>query len=171
MWHQQLHVSRGCVHQIWTTAFHWGIVKLEINVIDSIDIIIVWSNAEKTFYLHIHVNKSCIHQIWKRLVHKKLLNLRIIFQTEVQKQLKELFCRKPVVRNFTKSTGKHLCQSPLCFLVNFAKFVRTLFLQNTSGGCFWRWCHNHDIINSVQINFTFDNDIINVTLFNLKKTI
>ena len=166
MWHQQLHVSRGCVHQIWTTAFHWGIVKLEINVIDSIDIIIVWSNAEKTFYLHIHVNKSCIHQIWKRLVHKKLLNLRIIFQTEVQKQLKELFCRKPVVRNFTKSTGKHVCQSLFfnevaglrpatllkkrlwrrCFLVNFAKFVRTLFLQNTSGGCFWR-CHNHDIIN------------------------
>ena len=25
-----------------------------------------------------------------------------------------------------------------CFPVNFAKFVRTSFLQNTSGGCFWK---------------------------------
>ena len=25
-----------------------------------------------------------------------------------------------------------------CFPVNFAKFLRTPFLQNTSGGCFWR---------------------------------
>ena len=25
-----------------------------------------------------------------------------------------------------------------CFPVNFAKFVRTFFLQNTSGGCFWK---------------------------------
>ena len=25
-----------------------------------------------------------------------------------------------------------------CFPVNFAKFLRTLFLQNTSGGCFWK---------------------------------
>ena len=24
-----------------------------------------------------------------------------------------------------------------CFPVNFAKFLRTPFLQNTSGGCFW----------------------------------
>ena len=53
-----------------------------------------------------------------------------------------------VLRNFSKFTGKHLCQSHLCqrsatllekrlwhrcFLVNFDKFLRTLFLQNTSG--------------------------------------
>ena len=62
--------------------------------------------------------------------------------------------RKDVYRNFAKFTGKHLCQS-LCrsarglsatsfkkrfwhrrFPVNFAKFLRTPFLQNTSGGCF-----------------------------------
>ena len=58
--------------------------------------------------------------------------------------------RKDVLRNFAKFTGKHLCQGLLmsgpkacsfikkrlwhrCFPVNFAKFLRTPFLQNTSG--------------------------------------
>ena len=65
-----------------------------------------------------------------------------------------------VLRNFTKFTGKHLCQSLFfnkvaglrpaillkkklwhrCFPVNFRKFLRTPFLQSTSGGCFLR-CH------------------------------
>ena len=58
--------------------------------------------------------------------------------------------REGVLRNFTKFTGKHLCQSLFlikfpcnfikkrlwhkCFPVNFVKFLRTAFLQNTS----WR---------------------------------
>ena len=61
--------------------------------------------------------------------------------------------KKGVLRNFTKFTGKHLCQSLFfnkvtglrpatllekrlwhrCFPVNFVKFLRTPFLQNTSG--------------------------------------
>ena len=60
--------------------------------------------------------------------------------------------RKCVLRNFAKLTGKNLCQSfffkkvaglrpstllkrdpDKCFPVNFAKFLRTLFLKNTSG--------------------------------------
>ena len=61
----------------------------------------------------------------------------------------EAFCKKGVLRNFAKFTGKHLYQSIFspatlikkrlwyrCFLVNFAKFLSTPFLQNTSGGCF-----------------------------------
>ena len=63
------------------------------------------------------------------------------------------YVRKGVLRNFTKFTGKHLCQSlffnkvagfrPVtllkkrlwhrCFPVNFVKFLRTPFSQNTSG--------------------------------------
>ena len=60
--------------------------------------------------------------------------------------------RKAVLENFAKFTGKHLCQSLFfnkvlgwpatllkrrlwnrCFSVNFEKFVRTSFLQSTSG--------------------------------------
>ena len=61
--------------------------------------------------------------------------------------------RKVVLRNFAKFTRKDLCQGlsfnkvtglrpatllkkklwRRCFLVNFAKFLRTPFLQNTSG--------------------------------------
>ena len=58
--------------------------------------------------------------------------------------------KKDVLRNFAKFTGKHLCQSHFlnkvagletllrkrlcrrCFPVNFAKFLRTPFLQSTS---------------------------------------
>ena len=57
----------------------------------------------------------------------------------------EVFCKKGVLRNFTKFTGKHLCQSLFfnglrpgtlvkkrlcyrCFPVNFVKFLRTSFL-------------------------------------------
>ena len=58
----------------------------------------------------------------------------------------EMFCKKDVLRNFTKFTGKHLCQSLFfkkvagpatllkkrlwhrCFPVNFAKFLGTPFL-------------------------------------------
>ena len=45
----------------------------------------------------------------------------------------EVFYEKGVLRNFTKFTGKHLCQRKKrlwhrCFRVNFAKFLRTPFL-------------------------------------------
>ena len=60
----------------------------------------------------------------------------------------EVFCKKGVLRNFAKFTGKHLCQSLFfnkvaglrpatllkkrlwhrCFPVNFTKFLRTPFI-------------------------------------------
>ena len=63
---------------------------------------------------------------------------------------------KGVLRKFTKFTGEHLCQSLFfnkaaglrpatlfkkrlwhkCFSVNFVKFLRTSFLENTSGRLF-----------------------------------
>ena len=65
----------------------------------------------------------------------------------------KVFCKKDVLRNSAKFTEKYLCQSLFfnkvadlkpatlfekrlwhrCFLVNFTKFLRTPFLQNTSG--------------------------------------
>ena len=70
-----------------------------------------------------------------------------------QKQPPEVFYEKDILRNFAKFTGKHLCQSVFfnkvvglrpatffkkrlwqrCFPENFAKFLRTSLLQNTSG--------------------------------------
>ena len=58
----------------------------------------------------------------------------------VKKSRMEVFCKKGVLRNFAKITGKHLCQSlffnkvaglrPVrrCFPVNFEKFLRTSLL-------------------------------------------
>ena len=70
-----------------------------------------------------------------------------------------VFCKKDVLKIFAKFTGKHLFQSLFfdkvaglrpatlskkglwhrCLPVNFAKLLRTPFLQNTSGGCFLNW--------------------------------
>ena len=69
----------------------------------------------------------------------------------------EVFCKKGLLKNFANFTGKHLCQSLFfnenaglspatllkkrpchkCFLVNFANFLGTPFLYNSSSGCFW----------------------------------
>ena len=43
----------------------------------------------------------------------------------------EVFCKKGVLVNFAKFTGKYLCQS-----LFFNKVAEHLFLQNASGGCF-----------------------------------
>ena len=70
-----------------------------------------------------------------------------------QKQPLEVFFKKGALRNFAKFTEKHLCQSLFFnkvyekylktllkkilwhrrFTVNFARFLRTPFLQNASG--------------------------------------
>ena len=59
-----------------------------------------------------------------------------------------MFCKKGVLRKFTKFAEKHLCQSLFfnkvekdsgtgVFLRIFAKFLRTPFLTEHPGGCFW----------------------------------
>ena len=79
-----------------------------------------------------------------------------VFHAKFRSSGLELFCKRCVLKNFAKFTGKHLCQSLFfnkvaglrpatllkkrlwhsCFPVNFVKFLRTPFLQNTSDGCF-----------------------------------
>ena len=74
-------------------------------------------------------------------------------QKQSRSSHRRCYLRKGFLRNFAKFTGKHLCQSLFfnkvaglrpatvlkkrlwrtCFLVNFAKFLRTFFLRNTSG--------------------------------------
>ena len=92
--------------------------------------------------------------IWIFLRIMILLRFVLHFKNSKQRSShRRCSLRKGVLRNFAKFAGKHLCQSlffnkatglrparllkkrlwHLCFPLNFAKFIRTLFLQNTSG--------------------------------------
>ena len=57
----------------------------------------------------------------------------------------EVFCKKGILWNFAKSTGKHLCQSLFFNKVAghryFRNFLENVFLQNTYGRCFWMFSH------------------------------
>ena len=63
-------------------------------------------------------------------------------KTSIRSSQRRCSIKKGVLENFAEFTGKHLCQSLFSlkkrlwhrgFPVNFAKFLRTPFLQNTSG--------------------------------------
>ena len=100
------------------------------------------------------------HLFRKNAALKKVSNINTIqYSTKPliaeneQEQPLEVFYKKEVLKNFVKFIAKHLCQSLFftkvaglraatllkkrlwhrCFPVNSAKFVRTPFLQNTSG--------------------------------------
>ena len=77
--------------------------------------------------------------IWRPYKLNQEYNSNKIFRSSHQRSS----MKKYALRNFTKFTGKQLCQSlcfikvaglwDSCFPVNFKKFLRTPFLQNTSG--------------------------------------
>ena len=80
-------------------------------------------------------------------------NVRLTYIIPIRSSHQRCSVTKGVLRNFTKFSGKHLCQSLFfnkvaglrpatlfkkrlwyrCFPVNFVKFQRTPFLQNTFG--------------------------------------
>ena len=85
-------------------------------------------------YTMLHANRSNRFQMFFQI--GVLNNLFLITCFEV-------FCKKGVLRNFAKCTGKHLCQSfffnkvvGLSFPVNFAKFLRTSY-RTPWDDCFW----------------------------------
>ena len=62
----------------------------------------------------------------------------LFYKRMIEAPLPEVFCKKGVVKDFVKFTGKHLCQSRpaillkmrlwhRCFPVNFSKSLRTPF--------------------------------------------
>ena len=83
----------------------------------------------------------------------ELVTIRAAVASEKLKQPPEMFCKKGVLKNFAKFTGKHQSQNLFfnkvtgvmpkallkkrlwhrCFPVNFSKFLRAPFLHNTSG--------------------------------------
>ena len=69
----------------------------------------------------------------QRLYHKKQLPRARSYLTPCP----EVFCKKGVLKNFTKFTGKHLCQS-LFFnnvLINILKKKTPAQVHSNSGGC------------------------------------
>ena len=65
----------------------------------------------------------------------------VVFPTETKAVVQSCSVKKGVLENFSKFTGKHLCQRPAilfkkvlwhrCFPVNFKKFSRTPFFYRT----------------------------------------
>ena len=82
-----------------------------------------------------------------------LVKEEVVIWTKIRSSHQRCSMKKGVLRNFTKFTGKYLCQGLFfnkvaglrpatllkkrlwhrCFPVNFVKFLRASFLQNTSG--------------------------------------
>ena len=76
-----------------------------------------------------------LEKIGPQICNISTASLRIIRRRSSRQ---EVFNEKGVLRNFTKFTGKHLCQS-FVFSCEFCEISKnTFFLQNTSGGCFCR---------------------------------
>ena len=103
-------------------------------------------------YLRMATLGCSVTRILLRIQWYRTLHFLVV--ESIRSSRPEVFCKKSVLRNFTKFTGKHLCQSLFvfspktcnyikketlaqCLLLKFVKFLRTPLLQNTSDGCFW----------------------------------
>ena len=90
------------------------------------------------------------HKYMQRLLTKTSEFSKSLMDYKTEAATRGVLLRKVVLRNFTKFTGKHLCQSLLfnkvaglrpatllkkwlwhkCYPVSFMKFLRTTFSQN-----------------------------------------
>ena len=71
-----------------------------------------------------------------KIVYQK--SEKVFIKVVTRKSYPEVFCKKRDLKNFARFTGKNLCLRPgtllkkklrhMCFLVKFAKFLRTAFL-------------------------------------------
>ena len=58
----------------------------------------------------------------------------------------EVFCKKGVLRNFAKFTGKHKKEKMRLWRIGFPlNFVKLFFLQTSSSGCFCAWLSYHSL--------------------------
>ena len=107
--------------------------------------LIIWSNGKIKLITHLCCLFSTIlGSLSQEMLYCHLYcNSKGYFSSSEaywQKQPPAVFYKKGVLTNFSKFTGKHLCQSLFFkrfydrfFPVNFSKSVGPLFLQNTFG--------------------------------------
>ena len=103
-----------------------------------------------TFYVIVHNLLINYLNLIKWLMRKQLLT-SVLWISCLRCSRSQMFFKIGVLKNFLIFTEKYLCRSLFlikltpktpkrvqhrCFLVNIAKFWRTPFLMNTSGGCF-----------------------------------
>ena len=98
-------------------------------------------------------------------MYNRFSGIKLWSNKKIRSSRPDEFCKKGAFKSFTKFTENTCARVSLliklqvwdqrpagltpatllkvriwhsCFPVNFAKFLRTPFLQNTSGGCFWK---------------------------------
>ena len=83
--------------------------------------------------IFVNCGKSRKHDIYvERFYENIVFHAVCFFLIKNRSSRPEVFCEKVVLKNFTKFTGKHLCQVPGLdlhrrFPVNFVKFLRAPF--------------------------------------------
>ena len=133
--------------QIWFTS----VVRRSVFLLDWHQIV-----AENKCWMHVvEYNRSIFDELELELIAKVKVKTCGNLKTPIwhfddgRSSRPDVFCKKGVLRDFAKSTGKHLCQSLFfnkvaglrpatllkkrlwyrCFLVNFVKFLRTPFFS------------------------------------------
>ena len=77
-----------------------------------------------TSWQHMHFNLVGISlQFWQ--LHHSWELILLCWVSGSRSSCSDMICKKGVLRNFTRFTGKHLSQR--CFTVSFAKFLRAPF--------------------------------------------
>ena len=87
-----------------------------------------------TYVIHSCLILHNFCEIHKEPVNSQYVTAALKYGSEFhpsKKQPPVVFCKKSVPKNFATLLKKRLWH--MCFPVNFAKFLRTSFLQNTSG--------------------------------------
>ena len=125
------HLNCKVISTWWMSASRWN-----------------WKRGMRIFSLFAcPVDRQCL---WKKTRYnkKKFAEFVHFLASTIKSNHRRYSAKKGALRNFEKFIGKHLCQSlrglrpstllkkrlwHRCFPVNFAKFLRTPFLQNTSG--------------------------------------
>ena len=125
---------------------------------------IEWKRGKKSSMKIKELNQKTTFDCFEYINLRKLLkegdvcwiktNVYLYLRTSMDRSSRpEVFCKKGVLRNLTKFTGKHLCR--VSFLIKFqalgtdvfmwilSNFSEHLFTHKTSGGCF---CMNALII-------------------------
>ena len=165
----------NAIFEMWTFEIFQTMIRSAaanfINVKHDVNVFSLWiKNSHNLYHVHtISLGPIITHWLKTKYSEKKnkpFLSIHLSFFlidsfniSNDRSSHQKCSMKKGALWNFTKFTGKHLCQSPFfdkvaglrpptllkerlwnrCFPVNFVKVLRTSFLQNTSGRLLLKW--------------------------------